>query len=105
MNPVQSESPAAVVTGGSRGIGRAVVLALARQGWDVCLSYASDAAAAETTAAGVRAEGGRVLVVQADGTGADEVDDLRSAVEAAGGMVAGVVMNRLKTGLPVRRHF
>jgi BioD-like phosphotransacetylase family protein len=47
---------------------------------------------------------GVFLVVQADGTGADEVDDLRSAVEAAGGMVAGVVMNRLKTGLPVRRH-
>ena len=48
---------------------------------------------------------GVFLVVQADGTGAAEVDDLRRAVEAAGGMVAGVVMNRLKTGLPVRRHF
>jgi hypothetical protein len=47
---------------------------------------------------------GVFLVVQADGTGADEVDELRGAVEAAGGTVAGVVMNRLKTGLQVRRH-
>lgn len=46
---------------------------------------------------------GVVLVVQADGTGADEVDALRGAVEAAGGAVIGIVMNRLKAGQRPRR--
>jgi Mrp family chromosome partitioning ATPase len=41
---------------------------------------------------------GVVLVVQAEAAGAGEVEDLRAAVEAAGGTVIGVVMNRLKTG-------
>lgn len=41
---------------------------------------------------------GVVLVVQAEAAGAGEVEDLRAAVEAAGGTVVGVVMNRLKTG-------
>ena len=41
---------------------------------------------------------GVVLVVQAEAAGAGEVEDLRAAVEAAGGTVLGVVMNRLKTG-------
>jgi len=36
--------------------------------------------------------------VQAETVGADEVEDLRAAVEAAGGNVIGVVMNRLKSG-------
>jgi hypothetical protein len=36
----------AIVTGGSRGIGRAVALKLAREGWNVCISYASNAKAA-----------------------------------------------------------
>ncbi len=46
---------------------------------------------------------GVVLVVRADGTGAEEVAQLRMAVEAAGGRVIGVVMNRLKTGHPPRK--
>ena len=44
-----SKRPIAVITGGSRGIGRAVAVALARQGWDISLSYVSDAAAAVET--------------------------------------------------------
>ena len=39
----------AVVTGGSRGIGRAIGLRLARQGADVCFSYRGNEAAAEST--------------------------------------------------------
>ncbi|MFN3610175.1 MAG: hypothetical protein ACK4Y9_14030 [Hyphomonas sp.] len=46
---------------------------------------------------------GVVLVIQADSTGAKEADDLRGAVEAAGGVVIGVVMNRLKSGPAPRR--
>ncbi len=40
---------AAVVTGGSRGIGRAIVLRLAEQGADICFSYRGNTAAAEAT--------------------------------------------------------
>ncbi len=56
----------ALVTGGSRGIGRAVALRLATQGADVAFSYrGNEAAAAETTAA-VEALGRRAVAIQAD---------------------------------------
>ncbi len=56
----------AVVTGGSRGIGRAIVLRLATQGADVAFSYRGNAAAAEATAEEVRALGRTALPVNAD---------------------------------------
>jgi len=56
----------AVVTGGSRGIGRAIALRLAEQGADVAFSYRGNAAAAEETAAAIRALGRQALAVQAD---------------------------------------
>jgi 3-oxoacyl-[acyl-carrier protein] reductase len=56
----------AVVTAGSRGIGAATCLALARAGCAVVVNYKANAAAAEAVAAAVRAEGRRALVVQAD---------------------------------------
>jgi 3-oxoacyl-[acyl-carrier protein] reductase len=57
---------AAVVTGGSRGIGRAIVLRLATQGADIAFSYRGNAEAAADTASAVEALGRRALVVQAD---------------------------------------
>ena len=56
----------AVVTGGSRGIGRAICEKLAAQGADIAFSYAGNTAAAEEAAAACRAQGVRVLAVQAD---------------------------------------
>jgi 3-oxoacyl-[acyl-carrier protein] reductase len=56
----------ALVTGGARGIGRAIVLRLATQGADVAFSYRGNAEAAADTAAAVEALGRRALVVQAD---------------------------------------
>ncbi|WP_432057953.1 SDR family oxidoreductase [Streptomyces sp. bgisy022] len=56
----------AVVTGGSRGIGRAVSLRLARDGLAVVVNYASDATAAEETVAAITAAGGRAVAVRAD---------------------------------------
>src|SRR4051794_37769960 len=51
----------ALITGGSRGIGRATALRLASEGADIVFSYANRAADAEDTAAAIRALGRRVV--------------------------------------------
>jgi NAD(P)-dependent dehydrogenase (short-subunit alcohol dehydrogenase family) len=56
----------ALVTGGSRGIGRGIVVRLATQGADVAFSYRGHAEAAAETTASVEALGRRALAVQAD---------------------------------------
>lgn len=58
--------PVAVVTGGSRGIGRGVVVALAGTGYDVVVNYASNADAAAEVGKEVEALGGRAHLVRAD---------------------------------------
>jgi NAD(P)-dependent dehydrogenase (short-subunit alcohol dehydrogenase family) len=55
-----------LVTGGSRGIGRAVALMAAGAGYDVALSYRDQAAAAGEVAAAIRAMGRRAVAVRAD---------------------------------------
>jgi len=56
----------AVVTGGSRGLGRAIALRLAAQGADVTISYRGNEAAATETVAAIEALGRRALAVAAD---------------------------------------
>lgn len=56
----------ALVTGSSRGIGRAIALRLAQEGADVVVNYRRQTAAAEATAAAIMELGRRALVVQAD---------------------------------------
>jgi len=56
----------AIVTGASRGIGRAIAIGLAREGADVVVNYVSQSAAAEEVVAEIRAAGGRAVAVQAD---------------------------------------
>ena len=56
----------AVVTGGSRGIGRAIALRLATQGADVCISYKGNTGAAERTVGEIEALGRKAVAVQAD---------------------------------------
>ncbi len=76
---------AAVVTGGSRGIGRAIVLRLATQGADVAFSYRGNAAAAEATAAEVRALGRTALPVAADVSQPESAEALvKAALEGLG---------------------
>ncbi len=65
---MQLEGKVAVVTGGSRGIGRATVLALAREGAAVVINYTRQADAARAVLAEVEAAGARGMVQKADVT-------------------------------------
>ena len=76
----------AIVTGGSRGIGRACVVQLAAEGASVAFIYNSNQAAADALAAELSAQGRQVRAVQADvrdaGRAKKIVDDLASRVAA-----------------------
>ena len=83
----------AIVTGGSRGIGRAIVLRLASQGADVAFSYRGNAAAAQDTAAAVEALGRRALAVQGDVSDPVAAEGVVAAALAAFGRVDILVNN------------
>ena len=83
----------AVVTGGSRGIGRAIVLRLARQGADVAFSYRGNEAAAKATSGEVEGMGRRALAVQADVTDPASADGLVKQVLGTFGRLDILVNN------------
>jgi NAD(P)-dependent dehydrogenase (short-subunit alcohol dehydrogenase family) len=82
---------AAVVTGGSRGIGAATAVLMAARGWDVCVGYRSDAGAAEQVADKCRASGQRAIAVAADVSREAEVVRLFEAADAAFGQLGALV--------------
>ena len=89
----QTLTRAAVVTGGSRGIGRAVCLVLAKQGMNIVVNYCHGEAAAKETAALCKAEGVEAVTVQADVSHAEDCKQLFEAAVAAFGRVDILVNN------------
>jgi len=90
----------ALVTGGSRGIGRAVALALAAGGADVAVNFRAAAAEAEAVVATIRDMGRRAVAMGADVSVAAEVDRMRQTVEAELGPIDVLVNN---AGIAERR--
>jgi 3-oxoacyl-[acyl-carrier protein] reductase len=70
----------AIVTGGSRGIGRAIALALADTGAVVVVNYKGNQAAADEVVAAIQAKEGQALAIQADIALSDDVDRLFKTV-------------------------
>lgn len=87
------DGKAALVTGASRGIGRAVALRLAKEGAKVVVNYAGNAKAAEETKAAVETAGSEAVCVRADVANADEVAALFDAAVKAFGTVDILVNN------------
>ena len=83
----------AIVTGSSRGIGRAIALKLARLGAQVVVNYRSARGAAEEVVEAVKAAGGEAVAVQADVSVADDADRLVQAARDAFGKVDILVNN------------
>ena len=83
----------ALVTGGSRGIGRAVAERLAREGYAVAVNYHVRRDCAESIVAEIVAAGGRAMAVQADVAERAAVEDMVHRVEDAFGPVSLLVSN------------
>jgi 3-oxoacyl-[acyl-carrier protein] reductase len=83
----------AIVTGASRGIGRAIALQLAEIGAKVVVNYASSNGAADELVAQIEGIGGEAISVQADVSKADEMDALFSTVMAKWSRVDILVNN------------
>lgn len=93
MSEAQNTRPAALVTGGGRGIGRAICLALAKAGFDVCINYAASAAAAEQTAEECKAFGVQAMTLQADVTDPTQCQALVETVAKTFGRLDVLVNN------------
>src|SRR5688572_2182850 len=94
----------AVVTGGSRGIGRAIAVALGARGARVVVNYTSNEAAAADTVQMVAAAGGNAVSIRFDVADAAAVDVAMKEIAAAEGGIhilvnnAGVSVNTLTLG-------
>jgi 3-oxoacyl-[acyl-carrier protein] reductase len=92
MTHTSTKKQSAIVTGASRGIGRAVATRLARDGFAVAVNYAGNAAKADEVVAEIKAAtaGRQAISVQADVANAADVERLfREAVDAFGGINEG----------------
>jgi 3-oxoacyl-[acyl-carrier protein] reductase len=83
----------AIVTGASRGIGRAIALALAAEGANVAVNYARSSTAADEVVAKIQALGGEAIALQADVSQAEAVEAMVNAIQKQWGRVDILVNN------------
>ena len=96
-------SRAIVITGGSRGIGRATAILAGQRGWAVGVNYVGNERAAAETVAAVEAGGGRAVAIRGDVAVEADVLSLFDATQRAFGRIDGLVNNAgiVAAGLPL----
>jgi NAD(P)-dependent dehydrogenase (short-subunit alcohol dehydrogenase family) len=84
---------AILITGASRGIGRATAILCGAKGWSVAINYESNQNAAQETALAVRQAGGEAMTIRGDVTSESDVLAMFDASVSAFGALSGVVVN------------
>lgn len=104
MNTTQLQNRIAIVTGGTRGIGKAIVTALAEAGADVAFTYRSSKESADAIVAGLRATGRRAAAYQSDAADFNQSNDIVQKVIQEFGRIDILVNNAgiTKDGLLMR---
>lgn len=83
----------ALVTGASRGIGRAIALALAKEGYAVAVNYAGNQAAAESVKNEIENAGGKAILLQGDVSSAEDVEKIFATIKEEFGFLDVLVNN------------
>jgi 3-oxoacyl-[acyl-carrier protein] reductase len=98
------ENKIAVITGGSRGIGRSIALNLAKQGASIVVNYTSNSTAAEAVVKEVEALGTKAIAVKADVSQAADIENLIKETESQLGKIDILVNNAgiTRDGLLIR---
>ena len=99
---MNDKQPVLLVTGGSRGIGAAVCLSAARQGWAVVVNYASNKAAADSVVATIKDAGGEACAAEGDVGTTEGIASIFSVVDKQFGRLDGLVNNAGVVDIPQR---
>ncbi len=91
----------AVITGGSRGIGKGICMAFAKEGADIVFSYYSNEKAAQDTVKELESFGVRALAIKADVSNEEDVINMKNTIEKEFGKINILVNNAGTIGLEV----